>query len=67
MNKNNLDFTALDDTPEALSAAAHNFKLLKNGWCKCTNKVESIVYYRCPQTGSHGWMCTDCRGIVQTG
>jgi hypothetical protein len=61
---------ANDDTPEALAAAANNYRLLKDDWCKCKDSgktTQSIAYYRSPLTGSHGWMCAKCLAIVQTG
>jgi hypothetical protein len=61
---------ANDDSEEALSAAANNYRLLKDDWCKCkdSGKVsQRIAYFRSPLTGSHGWMCAHCHGIVQTG
>jgi hypothetical protein len=60
------DKTANDDTPEALAAAAENFKLLRNGWCVHMTQADP-AYYRNPQSGAHGWMCCKCLGIVQTG
>ena len=59
---------ANDDTPEALDAAAKNYQLLIDQWCKCdAQNLHEIAYYRDPHTGSHGWMCCKCHGIVQTG
>jgi hypothetical protein len=67
---NYCDQSANDDTPEALAAAAHNWTLLKPDWCKCGGgnmDFEHTAYYRDPKSGSHGWMCVQCHGIVQTG
>jgi hypothetical protein len=60
------DRTANDHTPEALAAAAHNWKLAKGSWCKCKNQTD-LAYYRDPKTGSHGWMCCKCLCVVQIG
>jgi hypothetical protein len=65
-----VDQSANDDTEEALLAAANNYRLVKDQWCKCANqntKAHQIAYYRSPITGSHGWMCCACHCIVQTG
>lgn len=60
-----LDYSANDDTPEALKAAEHNASLVKNEWCKCAEHG-TIAYYRSLKMG-HGWMCGVCYKIVQTG
>ena len=59
---------ASDDTPQALEAANHNYLLISRdrNWCFCQPEGEQ-VYYRSARTGSHGWMCCNCRGITQTG
>lgn len=57
----------MDDSPAHLEAANHNYRLLKDEWCRCNSALDRIVYYRSSKIGSHGWMCTDCFGIVQTG
>lgn len=64
-----IDKTANDDTPEALRAAAHNYKLVRDEWCRCleNRQMTNVAYYRSPTTGDHGWLCCQCRGIVQTG
>jgi len=53
-----------------LTGADHNYKLLNPEWCQCSNvdhDMSKIAYYRSAESGMHGWMCTICRGIVQTG
>ena len=71
MKVNGIDKSANDDTPEALAAAAENWKKLRGDWCDCGNpdsiKFAHSAYYRDPKSGSHGWMCVACRGIIQTG
>ncbi len=67
-----VDRTANDNTAPALSAAKHNYKLLRAAhWCKCGNGSEfalaNAAYYRDPASGSHGWMCGMCKGIIQLG
>jgi len=63
-----IDYSANDDTPEALRSAANNWRKVKPDWCKCANQnMENIAYYRDPISGSHGWLCGVCHGIVQTG
>ena len=68
---NMINRTANDDTPEALVAAAGNWKQLRGDWCDCGNPATTefahSAYYRDPVNGSHGWMCVNCRGIIQTG
>ena len=63
-------FYANDDSPDALEAAAHNAKLVKDDWCKCGANDDPCAmnqaYFRDRKHG-HGWMCGRCRGIVQTG
>lgn len=64
----NVNRSANDDTPEALAAAAHNWTLLGPDWCRCAgDNFDNLAYYRDPKSGSHGWMCCRCLGIVQTG
>jgi hypothetical protein len=58
---------AMDDSAEHLKAADHNYRLLRDEWCECNSALDHIVYYRSAKSGSHGWMCVDCNGIVQTG
>ena len=68
MKEQPLRHDANDHTPEALAAAAHNWKLVIDDWCTCPPSDEcNQVYYRSPRTGSHGWMCAKCRKITQTG
>jgi len=71
----NIDRSANDDTPEALAAAANNWRVLVKAtvslhhadqWCGC-RKQDDIAYYRDPVSGSHGWLCCQCLCIVQTG
>jgi hypothetical protein len=67
---NKPDLTATDYSPETLAAAAHNWRLLNPEWhdaASCNATDGEICYYRDPESGSHGWMCTECYGIVQTG
>jgi len=58
-----------DHSPEALDAADHNYKFVRHDWCKCTDgdEIDRMAYYRSAKTGDHGWMCTKCHGILQTG
>jgi hypothetical protein len=70
-----MDFDAGDHSPQALEAAARNFRLLHSGWCSCaeidtetnppTRRREA--YWLNPRTGAHGWMCAACRRTTQTG
>jgi hypothetical protein len=57
---------ANDHNKVALAHAAENFKQLSGKWCPCDSPGEE-VYYRDPNSNNHGWMCSTCRGIVQTG
>ena len=63
------DRSANDDTPEHLVAAHHNWLLVKSHWCQGheSEQEPDTVYYRDKRSGSHGWACGTCRGIVQTG
>jgi hypothetical protein len=69
-----LDY-ANDNTPQALEAAAHNFRQLIDRWHSaktCDANLDdyegtNIAYFRDPNTGYHGWMCIKCRHVVQTG
>ena len=66
---NKPDLTATDYSPETLAAAAHNWRLLNPEWhdaASCDATDGEICYYRDSESGSHGWMCTKCYGIVQT-
>lgn len=64
-----------DHNPQALAAAADNYRLLIDRWhdsktCGADlddNEGEYVAYYRDPESGSHGWMCCNCNCIVQTG
>lgn len=62
---------ANDDTESALACAAANATLKQNRWCNCPlSKIRRQtwpeVYYR-DKEGNHGWMCSKCCGITQTG
>jgi hypothetical protein len=51
-----------------LIAAAYNWRELRPGWCECPPADELMeVFFRDPKTGAHGWMCTRCREMTQTG
>ena len=65
-----------DDTDEALEAAQYNYDNFirdlkeKDFWCKCGNGkdyVGEMAYYRDRKTGCHGWMCVDCKKVIQIG
>lgn len=57
-----------DHNAEALELAAINAQLLQPVWCRCKpdSMPDNMAYFRNP-SGSHGWMCVKCRGILQTG
>lgn len=58
-----------DETDAQLAAARVNAELLVLGWCRCQDptgpKTEEAYYQH--KDGRHGWMCTRCRRITQTG
>jgi hypothetical protein len=62
---------ANDDSEVNLAAAQVNYELLARGreWCGCPRVPEECneVYWRNAATGSHGWMCVECRRITQVG
>jgi predicted protein tyrosine phosphatase len=62
-----VDFTANDHTPEALAAAARNYGLLSGKWCDCLEVPAAPVAYFRNSAGFHGWMCSRCRGLLQSG
>lgn len=61
-----VDFSANDDTPERLIAARHNYALLRAGWCACKTAGRE-AYWASPASSAHGWLCSACRKITQTG
>jgi hypothetical protein len=68
-----VDQNANDDTPENLKSADYNYrtfivKLSENDmWCKCGDNAKVWAYFRSKKSGEHGWMCCDCKKIVQLG
>jgi hypothetical protein len=67
---------ANDDSEVNLAAAQVNYELLARGreWCHCGRMYRDgdtyepdQVYWRNAATGSHGWMCCECRRITQVG
>lgn len=45
--------------------ARANAELLQSGWCNCQKGANEVFWQR--DNGSHGWMCTLCYRITQTG
>lgn len=66
--KTNGPIESADDSSISGMAMAHaNWELLKPRlWCRCQPEGTN-VYYANKDTGSHGWMCSGCYGITQTG
>ena len=63
-----LRLDANDGTLEELQAAQHNFDRIRGGWCLGHGGEETQdVYFRDVISGRHGWMCSRCRGVTQTG
>jgi len=40
-------------------------KKVRNDWCQCQVPSENVYYER--DSGYHGWACSKCWGITQTG
>jgi hypothetical protein len=57
--------SASDGSITGLAMAHANWELLRRNYCRC--QPEENVYYNNKDTGSHGWMCVNCRCITQTG
>lgn len=49
-----------------LAAASVNAELKTSQFCECREPGEQ-VYFRNLVTGSHGFMCSNCRGLTQVG
>ena len=64
---------ANDGNLTELAAAQANYELLLPDWCPGhpsadpSNHPTLEVYYHDLATDSHGWMCSKCRKITQTG
>jgi len=56
---------ANDDTPLAIACAWANAHLLRDGWCQCAEPLDPCYYSR--PDGSHGYLCSRCRRVTQTG
>lgn len=58
---------ASDEGTLGLAAAQVNYWRREKFWCNCVNGERKESYYCDVNTGRHGWICHNCRGITQTG
>jgi len=64
--------SASDGAPQQFALAMANAELLSPGWCLCPARadVDTAILeqaYFARLDGGHGWLCTRCRKITQTG
>lgn len=56
---------AHDQDALGLALAAANRRWLRASWCP--GHRAGTAYFCDLRTGAHGWMCTECLGLVQLG
>ena len=58
--------SANDSTPWGIAMAWANGEIVRNKWCECEKPGMEFFYIR-RGTGHHGWACSRCLGIIQSG